>query len=57
MMPMKLTTENEIGTAKSWGHSAAPGVFARDAKSGAFLSSAGISQATLHETEWNILRT
>lgn len=56
-MPMKLTTENEMGTAKSWGHSAAPGVLAREAKSGAFLSSAGVSHATPHETRRKILRT
>ena len=35
--PKKLTIENVIGTEKSWGKSAADGVVARDAKSGAFL--------------------
>jgi hypothetical protein len=38
MMPIKLTTENESGTANNCGHSAAPGVLALDAKSGALLS-------------------
>jgi len=37
IMPKKLTIENVIGTEKSWGKSAADGVVARDAKSGAFL--------------------
>jgi hypothetical protein len=37
MMPMKLTTENVRGTARSCGRPAASGLVARDAKSGAFL--------------------
>lgn len=36
-MPMKLTIENANGTAINWGHNAAEGVDAREAKSGAFL--------------------
>ena len=38
MMPMKDTNENVIGTAKNCGHPVAEGRFARDAKSGAFLT-------------------
>ena len=38
MMPMKLTMENAKGTAINWGQSAAEGVRAREAKSGAFLT-------------------
>lgn len=37
-MPIKLTSENATGTEKSWGHNAAEGVVARDAKSGAFVT-------------------
>lgn len=37
MIPIKLTMENANGTAISCGHSAAEGVDAREAKSGAFL--------------------
>ena len=37
-MPIKLTIGNERGTEKIWGHNAALGVVAREAKSGAFLS-------------------
>lgn len=37
MIPMKLTNENESGTMMSWGNTAAEGVCARDAKSGALL--------------------
>lgn len=36
-MPIKHTNEHVRGMAKSWGYSAAAGVLARDAKSGAFL--------------------
>lgn len=39
MIPMKLVTANPMGMAYSWGHSAALGVFAREAKSGAFVMS------------------
>jgi hypothetical protein len=39
MMPMKLTSEKVNGTEISCGRSAAPGVFAREAKSGAFVTS------------------
>ena len=38
IMPIKLTIGNERGTEKIWGHNAALGVVAREAKSGAFLS-------------------
>lgn len=38
-MPMKLTIENPRGTESSCGRSAAAGVFAREAKSGALLQS------------------
>lgn len=37
MMPMKLTSEKANGTAINCGHSAADGLDARDAKSGALL--------------------
>lgn len=37
MIPTKLTSENVSGTEISCGRNAAAGVFARDAKSGAFL--------------------
>lgn len=37
MIPMKLTSENASGTDINWGHNAAPGVVAREAKSGALL--------------------
>ena len=37
MIPMKLTSENANGTENSWGHSAAEGRSAREAKSGALL--------------------
>jgi len=37
MIPIKLTSEKEMGTDISCGHSAAAGLAARDAKSGAFL--------------------
>ena len=36
-MPRKLTIGNERGTENIWGHNAAFGVAAREAKSGAFL--------------------
>lgn len=42
MMPMKLTTENPRGTEISCGRTAAAGVFAREAKSGALLQ--GLSE-------------
>lgn len=38
IIPMKLTIEKPSGTANNWGSFAAPGVFARDAKSGAFVT-------------------
>lgn len=37
MIPMKLTKENDRGTVMSWGHTAAEGYLAREAKSGALL--------------------
>jgi hypothetical protein len=47
MIPMKLTSENVKGTEISCGRSAAEGVFARDAKSGAFLETT--QNCTPHE--------
>lgn len=41
IMPMKLTSEKQIGIEISCGHKAADGWWARDAKSGAFLQSMG----------------
>jgi hypothetical protein len=38
IIPKKLTIENESGTEMSWGHTAAEGVVARDAKSGALVT-------------------
>jgi hypothetical protein len=37
MIPIKLTSENANGTEMSWGHNAAEGFLAREAKSGALL--------------------
>lgn len=39
IIPMKLTSEKANGTDINWGHNAAPGVLAREAKSGALLKS------------------
>ena len=38
MMPMKLTTENVMGTESNCGKKAAAGLVAREAKSGALLN-------------------
>ncbi|KAG1716811.1 hypothetical protein ID866_333 [Astraeus odoratus] len=50
-IPIRHTIEQVRGIAKSWGYSAAAGVFARDAKSGALLCQviAQVRQAPVHQ--------
>ncbi len=46
-MPIKLTSENVRGTEISCGSSAADGLFAREAKSGAFVTS--VAMLLIHD--------